>query len=273
MDPLFRQVLTTVHSYYLRYNRRPTAEQIQQELEATALAEWHSHQELLALANPYDPNYVAPSTPETALIKVPDSLANQIVTRTPPSNVTKIPPGAVAEIMKSEDFARLIALKGVPWKTYNGLTAEQHYTLLIVTDPTNRHPLALRLKAAGVEFTTYRTWLKDPEFAQALEQLSETMLKEMTSSVHNALIRSAEKGDTSAIKLYYEITGRYDPHKQQAMDVMSVLAQVVEIIQRRVTDPDTLTALAGDLRLLASVAVPGGSAIQATTVNGEVING
>jgi hypothetical protein len=57
---------------------------------------------------------------------------------------------------------------------------------------------------------------------------------------------------SSAIKFYYEVTGRYNPRLQVDVNVDSVMNRVVEIIQKHVRDPQVLMAIADDLEDLAN---------------------
>jgi Helix-turn-helix of insertion element transposase len=173
------------------------------------------------------------------------------------------------KVMPTKEWAISMAARGIEWNSHDGLSSEQAYALALLTDPTERGGLKQRLDKLGLSYTTYRAWLNNPVFSRAVSVLSERMLSDSLGSAHGALVRQVEKGDVNAIKFYYEITGRFDPKKQQVMDVMSLMAQVIEIIQKHVTDPNMLNAIGGEFALLAAVAVPGSIGSSTTVIRSE----
>lgn len=64
----------------------------------------------------------------------------------------------------------------------------------------------------GVSRTTLYKWLKDPEFIKYVDSLIDSYTDAELSTVWKALIRRCICGDTQAIKLYFELKGKY---KQQ----------------------------------------------------------
>lgn len=154
----------------------------------------------------------------------------------------------VQDVIQKDEFMAAMARSGINWQRYKGLSAAQNYALMIVTDANDRRGFLSRLKAAGITTTQWRGWLKQPVFASCLKELTGVALQEHETAANNALMKKVEAGDVNAIKFYYEMTGIYNPAKQQDRDVMEVLSAVIEIISRRVKDPATQFAIAEELQ-------------------------
>lgn len=157
-----------------------------------------------------------------------------------------------ARIMDTREFAAIISGRGVPWVeggTYNqGLTAEQQLALSVILNPTDRRTLENKLKAIKVPYARYRAWLKQPLFARAVQNISEDMLQDHIGDVHVALTNKATNGDINAIKLYYEVTGRFDPAQKQVQELKGMVTILLEILTTHIKDPVVLQAIAGDMQ-------------------------
>lgn len=162
----------------------------------------------------------------------------------------------VAKILSSDKFVKEMRKQGIDWIDQKGLTPQQHYALLLITDPSTRKPLDVRLRAAGITMTQYRNWLKNPLFNGMVMQFAEQTIPEHMAQAHNSLLALVDKQNLDAVKFYYAMTGRYNPQSQVERDINSVLVQVVDIIQRAGLDQDKLELIAGELRSLMSGPVP-----------------
>ena len=76
------------------------------------------------------------------------------------------------------------------------------------------------------------------------------------------LMRGVNQGNTASIKLYYEMTGRYNPNEENQVNVRLLIGRVLEAIQKHVRDPNTLNSLAIELSQLA---IEAGSPVGSTS--------
>ena len=162
-------------------------------------------------------------------------------------------------LLNDKDWRTTVVKRGVPLSARFIMSDEQFKCLAIITDPTRKGGLAARLKLAGVSYACHNNWMNQPEYRKAYMALAEAIIENSLADVNTGLADAATRGDISAIKFFYELTGRYNPKEQTQIDTMSVLMKVVEIISKHVTDPDTLTAIAGEMSLLTAVA--GGNSV------------
>lgn len=172
----------------------------------------------------------------------------------------------VATCIDSRGFKRCINLRGVMWVNERNLTSEQMYVISYITDPTQTGSLKARLSKVGVSYAKWRGWLANGTFRTAFNSVASQLLEENFQEVDRGLLMAAGRGDVSAIKFAYELTGRYDPARKQALDVASVLARVVEIISTHVKDPETLQRIGGDLTMLSA-----GQGIRTDLIVGEPV--
>lgn len=144
--------------------------------------------------------------------------------------------------------------RGIDWpkkwspeaSTTADLTPQQLLAIQILTDPTRNEPIKKRLQIIGINYNIYRNWMRNPKFSNAMKTISESMITDNINTVHNALVQKAERGDTNAMKLFYEVSGRHDPMRQQTQDLTSLVKILLEIITRHVTDIGTLTRINND---------------------------
>ena len=126
----------------------------------------------------------------------------------------------------------------------------------IITNPTNKKDMGAKLKQAGITYAQYRAWLKQPHFADYITKISEHMLNEHVADVHTKVVEKAAGGDIQAMRLYYELTGRHDPQKQQMVDLNGVIGLLLEVITRYVTDTTALSKITQDIDLILSGGTP-----------------
>lgn len=156
-------------------------------------------------------------------------------------------------IFKSDVFKAACSYRGIPMSQH-GLTNKQMLTLRAVTNQLSRYSLDTKLKRLGVTQTEYKAWLRYPPFKKKLKELSENALKEAENSGDVALAQQVTQGRLEAIKYHDLRSGRYDPGRQQVMDVEYVMRQMIEIVQKHVRDPVALRSIGGELSLLAGAA-------------------
>lgn len=175
---------------------------------------------------------------------------------------------SVSKVVATEEFRMAMREKGIYWTARDGLTPEQIYAIGILTNPSDKRDMNGKLKAAGINYQIYRGWLKQPSFRVAIRQIGEEMLDDHIQDVNTALVNRAVGGDIRAIELYNQITGRFDPAKQQAQDLGNLVNTLMEIIFRSVTDIAVLKKITNDFEK----ALDGGKIEPELIVDAEVID-
>lgn len=158
----------------------------------------------------------------------------------------------ISAVTITPEFIEAMQSRGISWRPddYTGISAAQQYAIQIITNPVHeKKTLQQKLKLAGITYTQYRAWLKQPTFERYLNKLTEGMLSDHIGDLHTALMQKALAGDLNSIKYVHELNGRHDPNRQQIEDLSRVVDMLVEIITQEVTDPETLTRIANKMQI------------------------
>lgn len=133
-------------------------------------------------------------------------------------------------------------------ETHKGVLTEQQLlvvnTLLDFTDTRSRNK---KLTDLQVSSATYQNWLKDPAFQAYIQRRSEKLLDGNMHEAHLALLNTVRNGDVGAIKLYYEMTGRWSSKTVGDLNVEFLLMKILEVLQKHIRDDVILTNIAEDL--------------------------
>lgn len=171
----------------------------------------------------------------------------------------------ITRLLNSDDVYTGLSRRGIAWpRPYDPertdaltvLSPQQQHAVLIVTDPTRSDSLRKRLELVGISYQTYRNWMKQPAFGNAIRALSEDVLQDNLASVHTSMTSKAMAGDVTAARLVYELSGRHDPAKQQMLDFSRIIGLVLESLTRHVTDPIILERLGTDLDVILAGDTP-----------------
>lgn len=206
------------------------------------------------------------------------------VSRNPPDmdtiiSSTGLSAKEIRRFSNNKHFHTRLQVRGINWTRYwldkveaeqvkQGLTPQQSLALAIITDPTARGNLRARLAVVGVSYNQYRNWMMQPEFQKAMDTISEKMVTDNINTVHNALVKKAESGDTQAMKLFYEVSGRHDPMRQQSLDMSRIVGLLLEVITRHVPDLGVLDKIETEF----STTLAGGALKPAELTGGENVH-
>lgn len=158
---------------------------------------------------------------------------------------TGFAPGTITKTLASPEFKRALSLRGVK-PTASGLTTEQDYVLLALTDPSDGKTLQQKLRSLGVSYAKYRGWMKQPLFKMQIDSMTQGLLHDNTASLVQ-LEKLAGEGDLPAIKYKHELNGLYDPNKQNSIDALALMSLLFEVVSRHVNDSVALAGIAQEL--------------------------
>lgn len=89
------------------------------------------------------------------------------------------------------------------------LNPKQIKAVEMLANPEFEGTITKLCSEVGVSRTTFYEWMGKAEFRAYLNRLIDRYTDGELSKVWHALLRNIEKGDTQAIKLYFELKGRY----------------------------------------------------------------
>lgn len=178
------------------------------------------------------------------------------------NNGFRRPKNELFKLLATEEFKRVMDARGVPVRGMTGLSLEQDLCLQIVLDPSDGLTLQQKLKKAGVAPSKYRAWLKQPAFREYHRRVGEGLLNDHLPDMLVQLTRNATSGDLNSIKFAMEVSGRHDPKRQQQIDLLAIMQQMMDIITRHVKDPAALQAIAGEMTAIANVTGAANAAVK-----------
>lgn len=143
-----------------------------------------------------------------------------------------------------------------PYAPPDGLTTEQVAAVSLILDHTDRRSRAAKLKSLGISSVKWNGWMKNPVFKDYVHTLSAQIFGDSIDLAQEGLLKSVERGDTNAIKLYYELTGRHTADSGTVQNLKIVLARIVESVSRHVKDPEVLRAISSDFETIMAGGVP-----------------
>jgi hypothetical protein len=143
--------------------------------------------------------------------------------------------------------------EGPLWQV-DDLTQRQMAAAAIMLNLKDRRSDEKKLRDIGVSTDEFTSWMQNATFAEYMRQRSEVMISNATHEAHMGLMRGVVQGNTASIKLYYEMTGRYNPNEENNVNIRLVIGQVLEAIQKHVRDPNVLNAIAVDMSQIALTA-------------------
>lgn len=129
--------------------------------------------------------------------------------------------------------------------------------ILTMVDPLDRRSAASKLKLLGLTTQQWNAWMRDTRFKEYVHELT---AKNFVDGIHMAqvgLMKGLEEGKVDAIKYYYEVTGRFQGSDSgNVQNLRMVITKLVEVLQRRITDPELLRAIGQDFEIILNGGTP-----------------
>jgi hypothetical protein len=155
-------------------------------------------------------------------------------------------------ILSKEIVAKSFDARGIPTVAAGELTPQQVTAIQTMTDPLDGRSYKKRLSDMGITTKIWDGWKQNDVFKRYYLERAERILGGSLPEAHAALVDRVQSGDISALRFYYEITGRYTG-KDTEVDIRAIINRIFEIIATHVQDPATLMAIAHDLKLLTAL--------------------
>lgn len=170
-------------------------------------------------------------------------------------------------LLKHPTFKLALENRGIPIpdptssKFPASLTDAQIAAVRLILDYNDKRSHRAKLQSLGITTIQWQGWLKNRVFKTFLHSLASEAFDESSHIASEGLVTALQRGDTSAIKLYYELTGKYT-NNGEVLNTKLILAKIIESIQRHVKDPDTIRAIAQDFEVI----MQGGTPIQSQEI-------
>ena len=169
------------------------------------------------------------------------------------SERSKLSENRAALILTTPEFKTACTIRGMVLTGSTGMSVEQDYALQIILDPSDGLTFGRKLAKAGISNSKWQAWLKNPLIKQHYQRVSEGLLADSTPAILGLVGRVAE-GDLAAIKFQLELNNRYNPNKQNQIDVLTIMNRIMEVLAIHVTDRDELIAIASKMKEIGEAA-------------------
>jgi hypothetical protein len=157
------------------------------------------------------------------------------------------------ELLESEVVAANFKERGIPTIQGRSLTPDQLLAINTILNFSDTRSEKKKLADMGISAATWNGWRQGAAFKEYMLTRTETILGDSIADVNMAVVDRARNGDLGAIKLVYEMTGRYRGNETN-LDPKVLLNKILEIISIHVQDPVALAAISREFAKLAGVA-------------------
>lgn len=149
--------------------------------------------------------------------------------------------------------AKSMAFRGITYPPLTDfLNERQMAAVATMTNFVDKRSDEKKLRDIGITTREWATWMLDENFQRYLTSRSERMLVGAQHEAHLGLIKGMRNGNVASVKLYNEMTGRYNPEADNQVNVKMLLHSFIEVLQRHIKDPIQLHGIATELATLAS---------------------
>lgn len=149
-------------------------------------------------------------------------------------------------------WEKCCAERGMRLPKQSSLSATQIAAISLITNFSDRRSIPAKLAAIGVTEEQINGWYKDADFKAELAVRTDAVLDNAFPEVQASLMRQVQKGNFQAIKFVYEISGRATSPEQ--IQIKQTMQHLIEAVQKHVHDPETLQAIAQEVRALGTTA-------------------
>lgn len=131
------------------------------------------------------------------------------------------------------------------------LSPTQQAAISLLTNFHDRRPKPVKLAAIGVDAEQLNGWMNNPAFKEQLNRRSDEILGHVGVDANIGLANLIQKEDFRAIKFYFEITGQ--AASPEAINVKQTMQILIEAVQKHVSDPAVLQAIAAEVAQVRSI--------------------
>ncbi len=152
---------------------------------------------------------------------------------------TEVLTSSIRKMLKNRgiDYSAVLKPEHEDYTAPNRLSDKQLAVISTLLNPLDTRTQSQKLKELGVLPVTFQGWLKSKRFSDYFKARSEELFGDALPLAHDALVKRVADGDIRAIKLFYEVSGRYTGvRKEEVTNLKLILARVTELMQKYI-DP------------------------------------
>jgi hypothetical protein len=157
----------------------------------------------------------------------------------------------VKKAWEKERFQRALTERGIEFKIEEKILSPKQIVLVnMLLNVGDKKSLRQKLELLKVTMVQYNAWLRDPAFHQYLTMRTEQLFNHSDHEAYKSLVEQVMNGDVTAMKLFFEMRGIYNPKVTVDINIETVVYRLVEIVGRHVRDPQILQSIAKEVEEL-----------------------
>ena len=90
-----------------------------------------------------------------------------------------------------------------------GYTGKRAKLAEMLVNPDNTETVTSMCETVGVARSTFYKWLSEPEYLEYIQGLIDQFTDSELAEVWKSLVKECKKGNVQAIKLFFELKGKY----------------------------------------------------------------
>lgn len=139
---------------------------------------------------------------------------------------------AIKQFKATEEYRELMLEVGIEVTDVTQMNERQLMCLNALADAviTRKSKTAI-LKEMGISSVEWRGWMRQKEFNESFRSMVSNAVTDAIPQAELKLAEMAEAGDLNTIKFLFEVTGRYNPAQQQAVDAQALMNVMIDAAQ------------------------------------------
>jgi hypothetical protein len=157
----------------------------------------------------------------------------------------------VTATFNKQRFQDALEKRGLEYKNDTELLTPKQLVLVnMLLNVEDKKSLRQKLELLGITSAQYQAWLRDPGFHSYLTMRTEQLFEHSDHEAYKSLLQAVMRGDTAAMKLFFEMRGIYNPRIDVNINIETVVYKLIEIVGKHVKDPNLLQAIAKDVEVM-----------------------
>jgi hypothetical protein len=138
---------------------------------------------------------------------------------------------AIKQFKSTEEYRELMLEVGIEVTDVTQMNERQIMALKMIADVNDKRQKSTKLKELGVSTAEWNGWMRQKEFNESFRALAGRALTDAIPMAEVKLAELAENGDLNTIKFLFEVTGRFNPAQQQAIDAQALMNVMIDSAQ------------------------------------------
>lgn len=140
---------------------------------------------------------------------------------------------AIKQFKSTDEYRELMLEVGIEVTDVTQMNDRQLMFLNAISNAVITHKSkSAIMKEMRISPVEWRGWMRQKEFNDSFRKMVSTAVTDAIPQAELKLAEMAEAGDLNTIKFLFEVTGRYNPAQQQAVDAQQLMNVMIDAAQQ-----------------------------------------